>query len=200
MTTLVYIHGANVDSSSFNYIRRFISPDFGHIKEHLVDYNSQDGFANNIQMICDEMRSIEDDIYIIAHSLGGIYATHIAGMFPDKVIGAITMSTPYNGSKYAYHMRKLAPSKQLFRDIGVDDKPIVDSNKITLPEDWTNLVSIGGHSNWFPEANDGMVSYSSMMHRKDEMDIVEFNVSHVKIVVDPDVCVYITNKLKKVLA
>ena len=76
---LVYIHGASATSESFNYIRKQIKG-----KTLLINYDSRNGFEKNLE-IMKELLSAQKDMFFICHSLGGIYALHLAQEFPDQI-------------------------------------------------------------------------------------------------------------------
>ena len=69
--SLVYIHGANATAQSWNYIQCKCGEGI------TVSYDSALGFKNNLTRITEEL-SILDEIEFVAHSLGGIYAIHLA--------------------------------------------------------------------------------------------------------------------------
>ena len=85
---LVYIHGANATSESFNYLREHI----GGV-DMILNYNSADGFKQNLALMQAQLADV-DQIFFIAHSLGGIYALHLSNLIPEQVAGAVTLSTP----------------------------------------------------------------------------------------------------------
>jgi pimeloyl-ACP methyl ester carboxylesterase len=79
---LVYIHGANATSESFNYIRE-------HVGQGLVvNYDSRNGFQHNLAAMKQELYDVKD-MFFVAHSLGGIYALHLANHFLQQVRGAV---------------------------------------------------------------------------------------------------------------
>ena len=81
---LVYIHGANATSESFNYIRSKLGNGID------INYDSRNGFENNLkdmQLVLDGCK----DIVFVAHSLGGIYSLHLANSIPTAVKGAVTL-------------------------------------------------------------------------------------------------------------
>jgi len=69
---LVYIHGASATGESFNYIREHIIGD-----DLVLNYNSANGFDHNLKVMLEELKDI-NQIFFIAHSLGGIYALHLS--------------------------------------------------------------------------------------------------------------------------
>ena len=66
----------------------------------VLEYNSRDGFDNNFNCMIKELDHL-DQMFFICHSLGGIYALHLADYFRDRVLGAVTLSTPYGGAEMA---------------------------------------------------------------------------------------------------
>ena len=55
---IVYIHGASATSESFNYIREHIGG-----KEILINYDSHNGFKNNLNDMLEVLQDI-DDIFL----------------------------------------------------------------------------------------------------------------------------------------
>jgi predicted alpha/beta hydrolase family esterase len=177
---IVYIHGANATGSSFNFIRQHLN----QTNELVVEYDSRRGFMNNLESISAQINEC-NDIYFIAHSLGGIYAVHLANKFTDKVIGATTLSTPYNGAESAEYIKHILPHHRLFKDISPTSEPIVASKKMHLTHPWTNLVSTGGSSPLLIYPNDGVVTINSMRYRRD-MKLIDVPVNHYEIVLKPE--------------
>lgn len=176
---LVYIHGASATSDSFNYIRSHIT---GY-KETLIEYNSQNGFAQNLIDMKQQLAD-KDRMVFVCHSLGGIYAVYLAQHFSDRVLGAITLSTPYGGAESADYAKYFLPFNRLLRDIGPGSTPIKDSNSIPIQHPWVNVVTTRGDSPWIMQPNDGIVTVSSMRKRSD-MQLHELYINHYEIVMSP---------------
>jgi predicted alpha/beta hydrolase family esterase len=85
---LVYIHGANATSESFNYIKSKLGDGLD------INYDSRNGFENNLKDMQSTLQAHKDLVFV-AHSLGGIYSLHLANSMPNAVKGAVTLSTPY---------------------------------------------------------------------------------------------------------
>lgn len=173
---IVYIHGASATGDSFNFIR-------SHIKnpnETIIEYDSQNGFANNLE---DMKKLLQDknDMVFVCHSLGGIYALHLANTFPDQTRGAITLSTPYGGAESAEYAKYFLPFSKLLRDIGPTSWPMKHANTIKIRHPWKNVVTTRGDSPWIVQANDGVVTVSSMRHRSD-MEFEELYINHYEVV------------------
>ena len=93
---LVYIHGNHATADSFNFIRSKLR---GH-NDILLEYDSSHGFYTNHATMLEQLRGL-DDVFFVAHSLGGIHALHLADELGSRVMGGVTMSTPYGGSEAA---------------------------------------------------------------------------------------------------
>lgn len=175
MTKIVYIHGANATGESFNYIRQQI-----HQPDLIIEYNSACGFVNNLQDMADKLRN-ERQVFFVAHSLGGIYAMHLSQRMAKRVAGAVTISTPYGGSEVAAIARWFLPFSRLMRDIGPNDYPMRQTNYMTLPCAWTNIVTTNGSCPFISEPNDGVVTHNSMRHHADKMKLVDVPLNHYEI-------------------
>ena len=178
---LVYIHGASATSESFNYIRQ-------HIKgnELLINYDSRNGFEKNLENMR-ALLSAQKNMFFICHSLGGIYALHLADLFSNQVSGAITLSTPYGGAEVADVAKYFLPYSRLLKDIG--------PTSWAIDKPWTNVVTTQGSAPWIPAPNDGVVTISSQRKREDIMDLIELDCNHYEVVLNDQVIEIIKERL-----
>jgi pimeloyl-ACP methyl ester carboxylesterase len=188
---IVYIHGASATAESFNFIR-------DHIKDKniAIEYDSAHGFEENLN----EMKQVIQkytNIIFICHSLGGIYALHLADSFPDRVKGAITMSTPYGGAEVADYVKYFLPFSRLLKDIGPNSWPMRTAKDIKIRHPWVNIVSTAGKSPWMNVPNDGIVTIASMKRHQQDMDIIEVDVNHYEVVISHAVLDIIKERLEK---
>jgi pimeloyl-ACP methyl ester carboxylesterase len=189
---LVYIHGASATSESFNYIRNKLGDGIA------VNYDSRNGFENNLKAIRQQIGDAKN-LFFIAHSLGGIYALHLANAIPDQVLGAVTLSTPYGGAEVADFAKFFLPFSRLMRDIGPSSWAMRQADRIKIQHPWCNVVTVRGQSPFMAEANDGVVTISSMRHHAD-MELVEVDYNHYEVVLSDQIVEIIqerTNKFKK---
>jgi pimeloyl-ACP methyl ester carboxylesterase len=187
--TLVYIHGASATSESFNYIRSRIGNGID------VNYDSRNGFENNLNEIIKQLANVKD-IAFVAHSLGGIYALHIANSIPDQVVGAVTLSTPYGGAEVADYVQYFLPFSRLMRDIGPSSWVFKQANKIKIQHPWTNVVTVKGQSPFMLAHNDGVVTIASQKHHED-MELIEVDYNHYEVVLAEPVVDIIQERIKK---
>ena len=187
--TLVYIHGASATSESFNYIRSKIGDGID------INYDSRNGFENNLAEIIEHLKSVKD-IAFIAHSLGGIYSLHVANTMPDQVLGAVTLSTPYGGAEVADYAKYFLPFSRLMRDIGPNSWAFKQADRIKIQNPWTNIVTVKGQSPFMLAHNDGVVTIASQKHHED-MELVEVDCNHYEVVLNDKVVTLIQERIKK---
>jgi pimeloyl-ACP methyl ester carboxylesterase len=187
--TLVYIHGASATSDSFNFIRSKLGKGID------INYDSRNGFKNNLAEMIEQLQDVEDMAFI-AHSLGGIYALHIANAMPEQVVGAVTLSTPYGGAEVAEYAKYFLPFSRLMRDIGPNSWAFEQADKIKIQHPWTNVVTVKGQSPFMLAHNDGVVTVDSQKHHVD-MELVEVDYNHYEVVLAEPVVKIIKERVKK---
>ena len=187
---LVYIHGASATSESFNYIRSKLGG-----RDMTVDYDSRNGFENNLAAIKEQIGKTQD-IFFVAHSLGGIYSLHLANAIPKQVLGAVTLSTPYGGAEVADFAKFFLPFSRLMRDIGPSSWAMRQADKVKIQHPWCNVVTVRGQSPFMAEANDGVVTIASMRHHAD-MELVEVDYNHYEVVLSDKIVDIIRERTKK---
>ncbi len=188
---LVYIHGASATSESFNYIRKQING-----QELLINYDSRNGFEKNLENM-KELLSAQKDMFFIAHSLGGIYALHLAAEFADNVVGAVTLSTPYGGAEVADVAKYFLPYSRLLKDIGPASWAMKHARSVQINCPWVNVVTTQGSAPWIPTPNDGVVTIASQRKREDIMELIELDCNHYEVVLNDRVINIIKERLPK---
>ena len=186
---LVYIHGANATSESFNYIRSKLGSGID------LNYDSRNGFENNLAGMLTQLDDAKD-LAFIAHSLGGIYALHIAAAIPHAVKGAVTLSTPYGGAEVADYAQYFLPFSRLMRDIGPSSWAMKQAKKIKIQHPWPNIVTVKGQSPFILAANDGVVTIASQKHHED-MELVLVDYNHYEVVLADPVINIIQERVKQ---
>lgn len=187
---LVYIHGASATSESFNYIRKHIPS-----KDVVINYDSRNGFENNFKSMYEQLSKI-DKVFYIAHSLGGIYALHLANALPKQTLGAVTLSTPYGGAEVADYAKYFLPFSRLMRDIGPSSWAMKEAKNIKIQHPWTNVVTMKGQSPFIVEPNDGVVTIASQK-KHDDMELIEIDYNHYEVVLSDKVIDIIKSRIKK---
>ena len=189
---LVYIHGASATSESFNYIRE-------HIKGHedlVINYDSRNGFEKNLADMMYQLSNYHS-IFFICHSLGGVYALHLANAMAERVLGAVTLSTPYGGAEIADVAKYFMPYSRLLKDIGPSSWAMRQADKIEIHHPWTNIVTVKGNSPWVSSPNDGVVTVASQKHHDEGMELIEIDYNHYEVVLSERVINIIKERLPK---
>lgn len=167
---VIWIHGANQTSLSFQYLRQRTN----FSKEIFVNYSSMNKFNDNLDKIVEEVKG-RGPHFVIGHSLGGLYALHLTQYI--RVLGGVSISTPFAGSSTADWAKYIVPTYPLFRDIGRKADPIRAAQQIKLTVPWTQIVSTTGQVPYHGGPNDGVVTIESMKSRLD-MEHVEVPHTH----------------------
>jgi len=188
---VVWLHGANQTSNSFNYLRKCL-PDW---ECTLVNYSSQNGFFENLDIIVSELDK-EKPTFVIGHSMGGLYALHLTNHI--NVVGGVSISTPFRGSSMADWAKFVCPNYQLFRDVGKRSKPIQEAHKIEINFPWTQIISTTGGVPYYSGPNDGVCTIEEMEHRKD-MELIHVPYTHYEVICADDVAEIIHEKYKVIV-
>lgn len=191
---IVYIHGASATAESFTHIRQFVRDEFEE-PDVVLEYSSSDGFEYNYENMKKALYDTER-LFFVSHSLGGIYALHLANLYKDITKGGVSLSTPYGGSKEADFARYFLPFNRLMKDIGPMSKPMRDLRQIPAPPNWTNVVTTVGQSPWIHAENDGVVTLESMRARTD-FELVDVKLNHYEVVISNKVVQIIIDRIKK---
>jgi pimeloyl-ACP methyl ester carboxylesterase len=187
---LVYIHGANATSESFNHIRTRLGTGLD------LNYDSRDGFEHNLDVMRQSLTKV-NECFFIAHSLGGIYALHLSHHLPTHVLGAVTLSTPYGGAEVADYAQYFLPFSRLMRDIGPSSLAMREAAKIKIQHPWCNIVTVQGRSPFLAVPNDGVVSIKSQRHHED-MELIDVDYNHYEVVLAEPVIEIIRERIKKI--
>ena len=180
-TAIVFVHGAYSSSTSFNYIKHCCQ--FDNVIN--LDYSISKKFSTNLESMKSTLEFFDDPLFFIAHSLGGIYALHLADHFNDRCQGGITLSTPYGGSQLADFLKYFVANDHFYREIGTHGDPITYAEEIKIQWPWVNLVSTHGQVPWIIGNNDGVVSIASMTHNSD-IETEEIAATHHEILMHQD--------------
>jgi len=156
MKTIVWVHGLNSSHRSFSYL-------VNQVDDHntvLVNYDSHQPLKKSIGQVIKQLPSIDDEIVIIGHSLGGVIATLVSDIDP-RISSLVTISSPLAGSKAANIVRWLPGHPSVMSDITPSSEFIrfIGEYKGDFPA--LSIISTGGHLKTTPEPNDSVVTLAS---------------------------------------
>ena len=187
---VIWIHGANQTSLSFEYLRNRLQ----FKNEIMINYSSMNRFYDNLDKVIAQVKG-KGPHFVIGHSLGGLYGLHLTQHI--RVAGGVSISTPFRGSSTADWAKYMVPSYALFRDIGRKAPPVQAGHKIELNIPWTQIVSTTGSVPYHNGPNDGVCTIESMMHRTD-MKYIEVPHTHYEVVVSEGVADIISDCYSRV--
>ena len=167
---VIWIHGANQTSLSFEYIRQRTN----FANEILINYSSMNRFYDNLDEITEQCQN-KGPHFVVGHSMGGLYALHLTKYL--RIAGGVSISTPFRGSSTADWAKYVVPSYPLFKDVGRKSEVIKQANAIELTVPWTQIVTTTGSVPYHNGPNDGVCTVASMQHRPD-MDHIEVEHTH----------------------
>jgi len=189
---IVYIHGATASERSFAFIQKSL-----RAKNPIyLNYEKNTTAKDNLSVMKIELlKQVDEPLYVIAHSLGGVYATYLQEEY-SNIKGVISLATPFNGSEIAMWGAMLNPSYQLFQDITTSSDFIRNSRKIEIKVPWLQVVTTVGDVPWINGRNDGIVTHSSMTCR-DDVEYIELDRNHYEIVLSKRVVDIIKKRINK---
>ena len=189
---IVYIHGATASERSFAFIQKSLRTKNPIYLNYEKDTTAKDNLS---AMKIELLKHVDDPVYVIAHSMGGLYATYLQEEY-SNIQGVVSLATPFNGSEIAMWGAMLNPSYQLFQDITTRSSFITDSRKTEIKVPWLQVVTTIGDVPWISGRNDGIVTYSSMTCR-DDVEYLEIDRNHYEVVLSKRVVDIIKKRVYK---
>jgi len=189
---IVYIHGATASERSFAFIQKSLRTKNPIYLNYEKDTTAKDNLS---AMKIELLKHVDDPVYVIAHSMGGLYATYLQEEY-SNIQGVVSLATPFNGSEIAMWGAMLNPSYQLFQDITTHSEFIRHSRKIDITVPWLQVVTTVGDVPWISGRNDGIVTYSSMTCR-DDVEYIELDRNHYEVVLSKRVVDIIKKRMYK---
>jgi len=154
---LVFIHGANATSKGWNYI----SPFFKDYDKYFVEYDCLTDFHKNLERIAEDLEK-HGKIFLVSHSLGGIYGHYLQSVVRN-VVGGCSIATPYGGSTLSSILKMFFPSNKLFQETCVTSPIIKGVQRIRPHSNWHQIVCSTARTSYPFEPNDGLITKSSQM-------------------------------------
>lgn len=172
---IALIHGANATRASFNYVAHKL--DIFDIV--YLDHDQDEEFSVSL----DRMKRLLPQgrpVFLVGHSLGGIYAVHLAKDV-SNICGAVSICTPFAGSSLVQWVRFVVPKYKIFTNVSANAAHIKYLADVEISIPWTQIVTTAGEVPWHKSPNDGVVTRESMICRTD-VDYVEIPYNHYEAV------------------
>lgn len=179
LPSIVLIHGAYQSNVTFEYLRHAL-PGFQYIN---IEWDVNSGFENNLAEMIAAVKNHNKPVYLVGHSMGGIYAAHLSQHV--ECIGGATIASPWGGSRAADWAKYMVPNHILYREVGTRSPIILSAQTFELPGRWSNFVSTRGGAPGMGENNDCVLTIESMTARKD-LYTKFIEATHYEIVMSTD--------------
>lgn len=185
---ILYIHGANATELTFEFIRQNLPTHTGLCANYSVDTPIVENIQN-IEKLCIEEYG-KKPFHIIAHSMGGLIALKLINNKKLNIKKLITLSTPFNGHRFAEFLKWVFPGYRLYDDISPSSDFIKEIQKMRFDVPIQSIVSINGYNPVFRQPNDGVVTVESQLTLKDA-EFFEIDLCHFEILLSKDVVIKI---------
>lgn len=173
MKTILYLHGAGATPLSF----RFIITNLPEHKSLTIQMDPRESVDSIVERVATEIKD-QEDLTIIAHSLGGLVGVGLLGL--PNVSRLITMSSPFGGHPAALIM-SLWSHETMFKDLSPYSSTVrrlqrrwTAANKPHLAITTTSGLPIMGYE------NDGVVTVASQTAldgpKYEKLDLNHFEV------------------------
>jgi len=174
---IVYIHGATASHNSFAFIQEVLKAE-----DYLyIDYPRTKTAYENLEDMTRKIGSTTGPIFIVCHSMGGLYALHLLERFPKRIREVVSLATPFAGSELAILGKVMNKDYLLFNDIMPHSDFVKSTKYFEVKCPWTQIVTTIGDVPWMETPNDGVVTRKSMTARTD-INYVEIDDNHYEIV------------------
>ncbi len=182
---IILIHGANASKVCWNWIG-------SHLENHdrLVWGMMTDPEENLIRM----EQQLTEPCVLVGHSMGGLYAWHLAQRNPHLVTSAISVATPWGGSIQAGFWKMFNFSIPWLQMISRMEPWTAQTRLLETPVPWTNVVCTHGFDLWGVGPNDGVVTVASQRELFGEYATVELDYGHNEVLQSSELVELIKSK------
>lgn len=149
---VVLIHGANASKVSWNWVgsnlenaKRLSWGMMTHPEKNLLAMEAE----------------LPDKCVVVGHSMGGLYAWHLANRNPDRVVAGISIATPWGGSIQAGFWKMFNFNIPWLQMLSRMEPWTAETRLLETPVPWTNVVTIHGFDLFGVGDNDGVVTVDS---------------------------------------
>jgi pimeloyl-ACP methyl ester carboxylesterase len=178
---LVFIHGLNATSNSFNYLTAKLNLPSERVT--CINYTSQQELLLSLHQV-DELLPSSGELVLIGHSLGGIISTLLAHKYPERVKQVITIASPFGGSKAAIFMQWIPGTSPVLQDITPYSRLIKLSQSkpaALVHSIITQGASIIGSS----EPSDGVITVASQLMTPAGKHTAKIRSNHFEVLMMP---------------
>lgn len=175
---IIFIHGANASNTSWNWIG-------SQVKDHIrLDWSMVSDPEMNLQAM--EARLPDEPCMVVGHSMGGLYAWHLADRNPDKIVKGLSFGTPWGGSIQASIWKMFNVNIPWLRMLSRIEPWTAQPRMLEPPVPWTNVVTTHGFDLFGVGANDGVVTVTSQRELFEPHEELTLDYGHNEVLQSPE--------------
>ena len=187
---VVLIHGANASNMSWNWVG-------SNIKNH--KRISWGMMTHPEQNLLDIELELPEKCVVVGHSMGGLYAWHLAQRNPDKVVHAMSVGTPWGGSIHAGIWKMFNFNIPWLQMISRMEPWTAQTRLLETPVPWTNVVTTHGFDLFGVGPNDGVVTVASQRELYGKHEEIKLDYGHNEVLQSPELVELIALRANQVL-
>jgi pimeloyl-ACP methyl ester carboxylesterase len=169
---VILIHGANATKVCWNWIG-------SNIKKH--DRFEWEMMSDPEENLSAMEAQLKGPAIVVGHSMGGLYAWHLAQRHPDKIVAGISVATPWGGILQAELCKLFNFSIPWLRMVSRMEPWTAQPRLVEPPVPWTNVVCTHGFDLWGIGPNDGVVTVGSQMELAKPWNEIRLDYGHNEV-------------------
>lgn len=174
---VVLIHGANSSKVCWNWVG-------SHVKNHSrLEWGMMTDPEENLAVM---ETQLPDKCIVLGHSMGGLYAWHLASRNPDRVVAGISVATPWGGSIQASLWKMFNVSIPWLKMLSRMEPWTAETRLLEAPVPWTNVVCTHGFDLFGVGANDGVVTVQSQRELFGPANEITLDYGHNTVLQSPE--------------
>ncbi len=184
----VFIHGANASKTSWNWAGSKINPHRRLTWSMILDPEV------NLEAMENEL---PDKCVIVGHSMGGLYAWHLANRNPKKVVHGISVGTPFGGSIQASLWKMFNVNVPWLNMLSRMEPWTTQTRLLDPAVPWTNVITTHGFDLFGVGANDGVVTVASQRELYSKKKEITLDYGHNEVLQSPELIKIISDVVSR---
>jgi len=174
---IIFIHGANASKTSWNWVG-------SQVENHdRFEWGMMTDPEKNLETM---EAKLTEPCFVVGHSMGGLYAWHLANRNPDLVVGGMSIGTPFGGSIQAGLWQMFNINVPWLQMLARHEPWTAQTRLLDTPVAWTNVVTTHGFDLFAVGKNDGVVTVASQRELGGEHKEITLDYGHNEVLQSPE--------------
>ena len=182
---IILIHGANASKISWNWIGSSI------MDHDRLEWGMMLSPEKNLEAMEAELT---EPCFVVGHSMGGLYAWHLANRNPELVVGGMSIGTPFGGSIQAGFWKMFNINVPWLQMLTRHEPWTAQTRLLETPVPWTNVVTTHGFDLFAVGKNDGVVTVESQRELFGPHKEIVLDYGHNEVLQSPELLEIISSK------